>query len=90
MTYDPEGQPKVKGLATYRVPRIKVVPVMDVYFVQTNEPTGPFGAKSVSEIAIDGTAPAIASAIHNATGIWMRQLPYTPERVLKNLKENTK
>lgn len=90
MTYDAEGQPKVKGLAAYRVPRIKDIPVMDVYFVQTNEPTGPFGAKSVSEIAIDGTAPAIASAIHNATGVWMRQLPYTPERVLMNLKENKK
>jgi hypothetical protein len=42
-------------------------------FVQTDEPSGPFCAKSVADICIDGVAPAIASAIHNATGIWMRQ-----------------
>ena len=50
-------------------------------FVQTDEPSWPFGAKSVSEISIDGVAPAIASAIHDATGVWMREVPYTPERV---------
>jgi len=54
---------------------------LDVIFVQTDEPTGPFGAKSVAEISIDGVAPAIASAIHDATGMWLRELPYTPERV---------
>jgi putative selenate reductase molybdopterin-binding subunit len=61
---------------------------MDVIFVQTDEPSGPFGAKSVSEIAIDGVAPAIASAIHNACGIWMRQVPYTPERVIQALRSS--
>jgi len=62
------------------------MPATDVIFVQTNEPTGPFGAKSVSEIAIDGVAPALASALHDATGVWMRTLPYTPERVLQALQ----
>ncbi|HDD62463.1 MAG TPA: hypothetical protein ENF22_08065 [Chloroflexi bacterium] len=57
------------------------MPAMDVIFVQTDEPSGPYGAKSVSEISIDGVAPAIASAVHDATGVWMRELPYTPERV---------
>lgn len=88
MTFDAEGHPKVTSLGAYRLPRIKDIPLMDVIFVQTNEPSGPYGAKSVSEISIDGVAPAIASAIHNATGLWMRQLPYTPERVLKALREN--
>jgi putative selenate reductase molybdopterin-binding subunit len=63
---------------------------MDVIFIQTDEPSGPFGAKSVSEISTDGVAPAVASAVHDATGVWMRELPYTPERVrqaLKNFKE---
>lgn len=57
------------------------MPAMDVIFVQTGEPSGPFSAKSVAEISIDGVAPAIASAIHDATGQWMRELPYTPERI---------
>lgn len=87
MTYDKDGQPKVRALGAYHLPRIKDIPLLDVIFVQTNEPSGPYGAKSVSEISIDGVAPAIASAIHNATGVWMRQLPYTPERVLKNLHD---
>ncbi len=87
MTFDEEGQPRVTTLGGYRLPRIKDIPVMDVIFVQTNEPSGPYGAKSVSEISIDGVAPAIASAIHDATGVWMRQLPYKPERVLQALKE---
>ncbi len=59
---------------------------MDVIFVQTDEPSGPFGAKSVSEISTDGVAPAIASAVHDATGVWLRELPYTAERVQQALK----
>ncbi|HML22901.1 MAG TPA: molybdopterin-dependent oxidoreductase [Aggregatilinea sp.] len=81
MLFDAEGQPLNADLMNYHVPRALDMPVTDVIFVQTHEPSGPFGAKSVSEIAIDGVAPAIASAIHDATGVWMRQLPYTPERV---------
>jgi putative selenate reductase molybdopterin-binding subunit len=49
-----------------------------------------FGAKSVAEISTDGVAPAVASALHDATGVWMRELPYTPERVqqaLQNFQE---
>jgi len=58
-----------------------------VIFVQTDEPSGPFGAKSVAEISIDGVAPAMTSAIHNATGVWMRELPFTPERVQQALEK---
>lgn len=57
------------------------MPAIDVIFVQTDEPSGPFGAKSVAEISIDGVAPAITSAVHDAVGVWMRELPYTPDRV---------
>jgi CO/xanthine dehydrogenase Mo-binding subunit len=53
----------------------------DVIFVQTDEPTGSLGAKPVAEIAIDGMAPALAGAVHDVTGVWIRTLPYTPERV---------
>lgn len=86
MLFDAEGQPLNPDLKTYHIPRAKEMPATDVIFVQTNELTGPFGAKSVAEISIDGVAPALASAIHDATGKWMRTLPYTPERVMQALQ----
>jgi putative selenate reductase molybdopterin-binding subunit len=53
--------------------------------IDTDEPYGPYGAKSISEIACNGAAPAIATAIHDATGVWLRRWPFTPEAVLKAL-----
>lgn len=85
MLFSPEGQPLNANLIKYKIPRAAKMPVMDVIFVQTDEPSGPFGAKSISEISIDGVAPAMASAIHHATGVWMRELPYTNERVKEAL-----
>ena len=46
---------------------------------------GPFGAKSISEIACNGAAPAIGIAIHDACGVWVRSWPMTPEKILKAL-----
>jgi putative selenate reductase molybdopterin-binding subunit len=88
MLFEQNGQPLNPNLKQYHIPRAARMPAMDVIFVQTDEPSGPFGAKSVSEISIDGVAPAIASAIHDATGVWMREVPYTPERVKLALSEH--
>ena len=55
---------------------------------ETFEPTGPYGAKAIAEIPIDGPAPAIANAIFNATGTRMRDLPFSPERVWTELKKH--
>ncbi|PKN97375.1 MAG: xanthine dehydrogenase [Chloroflexi bacterium HGW-Chloroflexi-4] len=87
MLFDEQGKPLNPSLVKYHVPKAAEMPIMDVIFVQTDEPSGPYGAKSVSEIAIDGVAPAMANALHNATGVWIRELPLTPERVLKGLKK---
>jgi len=81
MRFDKDGHQLNPNFGTYLIPRAQGMPLMDVIFIQTDEPTGPFGAKSVAEISIDGVAPAIASAIHDATGMWLRELPYTPEHV---------
>ena len=62
------------------------MPKLETIFVQTDEPTGPFGAKSIAEIPMDGIAPAMADAIHDATGVWIRELPYTPERLWRALR----
>ena len=44
----------------------------------------PFSAKSMAEISADGAAPAVASAVHEAISVWLRELPYAPERVWQN------
>lgn len=90
MLFDEAGHQSTATLSKYRIPRYKDMPVMDVIFVQTNEPDGPFGAKSIGEISIDGVAPAVTSAIHNAAGVWVRQIPCTPERVKAALAEQGK
>ena len=51
----------------------------------SDDKVGPYGAKSISEIGVKGAAPAIASAIHDACGVWMRSWPMTPEKLLHEL-----
>jgi CO/xanthine dehydrogenase Mo-binding subunit len=87
MILDQKGHLLTQDFIKYKLPNFKSMPMMDVIFVQTDEPSGPYGAKSVSELSIDGVSPAVASAIHNAAGIWLRNLPYTPDKVLKGLAE---
>ena len=81
MLYDPKGKPLNTQFSSYHILKSNEAPPLDVIFVQTDEPTGPFGAKSVAEIPMDGVSPALVSAIHNATGVWVRTLPITPERL---------
>lgn len=58
---------------------------IELQFVETNDPHGPFGAKGAGELALAPTAPAIANAIYNAVGVRVRDLPITPEKVLAAL-----
>ena len=53
--------------------------------IDVDDEHGPFGAKSISEIACNGAAPAIGIAIHDACGVWIRNWPMTPEKILKAL-----
>jgi putative selenate reductase molybdopterin-binding subunit len=86
MLFDGQGHPLNARFGPYRLLRADEMPVMDVIFVQTEEPSGPFGAKSVAEISIDGVAPALVSAIHDAVGGWVRELPATPQRVRRAIQ----
>ena len=58
---------------------------LDLYTLSN---TGPFGAKSIGEIVINTPAPAIAHAIHRATGVWHRELPITPEKIAMSVQED--
>ncbi|MBI4445254.1 MAG: molybdopterin-dependent oxidoreductase [Acidobacteria bacterium] len=70
----------------YKMPTAPEMPTqIESIFIESNEPTGPFGAKSLAEPCVIVPAPAIANAIYNATGARVRQLPITPERVLAAL-----
>ncbi len=86
MVYDERGRLVNPRLGPYHVYKANEMPRMEVIFVQTEEPTGPFGAKSISELPMDGIAPAMADAIHDATGVWIREVPFTPERVWRALR----
>jgi putative selenate reductase molybdopterin-binding subunit len=83
MIFDRQGKCLTTGLADYGAPMIQELPrELEVSFVETDDPFGPFGGKSVSEISMNGAAPAIAIAVHNATGVWIRDWPITPEKIL--------
>jgi putative selenate reductase molybdopterin-binding subunit len=85
MAYDERGHVVNPRFGAYHVYKSNEMPKLETIFVQTDEPTGPFGAKSIAEIPMDGIAPAMADAIHDATGVWIREVPFTPERVWRAL-----
>jgi putative selenate reductase molybdopterin-binding subunit len=86
MLYDASGRLLTASFRDYAIPSALDVPRMTTILVPSWEPSGPFGAKSVAEIPLDGPAPAIANAIRDATGVRVYQIPLTPERVLTALR----
>ncbi len=87
MVYDAQGRLLNTRLGPYRIYTADEMPEMQSILVQTYEPSGPYGAKAVAEIPIDGVAPALVNAVAHATGVRMRALPLTPERVWNALRE---
>ncbi len=85
MVFDGSGRCRTTDLGRYKIPSISDVPPLEVVLVESFEPTGPMGAKSVSEIGINAPIPAIANAIHDATGIWLTETPFTAESVWRAL-----
>jgi 4-hydroxybenzoyl-CoA reductase alpha subunit len=71
----------------YKMPRSTDVPDIKVIDIITDDPDGPFGAKEASEGSIVSAPPAVVSAIHDATGIWFKELPITPEKIVKALRK---
>lgn len=75
-------------LATYIIPTIRDSPRIDVHLLEQAWEGGPFGAKGVGELPMDGGAPAAVQAIENATGIGVTAIPATPERLLEWQRSN--
>ncbi len=81
MRLDENGKLINPDLTNYKIPSALDAPDIENHFIETNEPSGPFGAKSCGEIAFVPVAPAIANAIYRATGTRFRKLPVTRERI---------
>ena len=72
----------------YKIPTALDAPPVKVFLVETNEPNGPYGAKGAGEPSTIPTAPAIANAIYNAVGVRVKELPITPDKILRALKRD--
>jgi CO/xanthine dehydrogenase Mo-binding subunit len=81
-----DGKVLTDQLSTYLIPTIWDIPEkVESVLVEIPDPNGPWGARGVGELPYLPVAPAIAAAIHDATGVWMDEFPFTPERVLRAL-----
>lgn len=90
MVYDEKGRAREIDLNDYHIFRADEMPALETIFVQTYEPSHPFGVKAVAEIPMDGVAPAVGNAILDACGAEVLVNPVIPERVwqaLKNIKK---
>jgi CO/xanthine dehydrogenase Mo-binding subunit len=83
-----EGAIQNPRFSEYFVPTSLDLPDVTSLLVESEEPTGPFGAKGVGEPALLPTAPAILNAIAVATGVRVREIPVTPEKLWRLLREN--
>jgi len=74
----------------YKIPTLTEAPEVVPLLIEKPNPDGPFGAKGMAEEAIVSVAPAIANAVYHATGVRVKSLPITPEKILKGLRERGK
>lgn len=82
VVYGPTGQLFTNNFLQYKLPTRPDIPQVRVAFEESYEPSGPYGAKSIGEVVINTSAPAIQSAIHAATGRYLYRLPMKPETIL--------
>jgi len=86
MLYDEKGRQREKDLRDYHIFEAHEMPELETIFIETFEPSHPFGVKAVAEIPLDGVAPAVGNAVFDACGVNIDQNPVTPERVWRGLR----
>lgn len=86
--FSPKGKMTNDSFLGYRIFSMRDKPELKTILVPSYEKTGPYGAKSVSEICINGPMPAIANAIYNAVGVRLYQAPFTAEKVWRGMQRN--
>lgn len=87
MEYDQLGNVLQKRIGDYRIYESDEAPDITAILVPTYDPSGPYGAKAVAEIPMDGVGPAVSNAIFDAIGVRLRELPALPEKVWKGIQE---
>lgn len=87
MIYDSQGRARERDLRDYHIFQSHEMPVLETIFVETFEPSHPFGVKAVAEIPMDGVAPAIGNAVRDACGIDIDEIPILPERLWRELQK---
>ena len=87
MRYDEEGCPRETDFTDYHIFAAHEMPDLGTIFIETVEPSHPFGVKAVAEIPMDGVAPAVGNAVLDACGADVHEAPITPERVWRALKQ---
>ncbi len=84
-----QGRIKNPFLSTYLIPTVLDMPTeVKSVILEYADPIGPWGARGMAEMPMIPLAPAIAAAVHNATGVWLYEVPFTPDRVMKALREH--
>lgn len=86
MVYDDNGSLLTRRFGDYRIFQADEMPEMICILVPSYEQSGPFGAKGLGEITAEGVAPAVANAVFHATGLRLRSLPLSPEKVWRALR----
>jgi putative selenate reductase molybdopterin-binding subunit len=89
MAFDESGQVVNPRFGDYRIFSADEMPEMEVIFIETYEPSHPFGVKAVAEIPLDGVAPAVGNAVYDAIGTQIRDIPLTPEKVWRALRKHS-
>jgi 4-hydroxybenzoyl-CoA reductase subunit alpha len=85
-----KGLPIHASMLDYRVPTIMDSPNINTHIVESNDPHGPFGAKEAGEGSLAAFLPAFASAVADATGIRVNDLPITPDRLLEMMEKKAR
>jgi putative selenate reductase molybdopterin-binding subunit len=86
LRYDEAGRPRERDFWDYHIFQAHEMPQLETIFVETIEPSHPFGVKAVAEIPMDGVAPAVGNAVLDACGVNIDDNPITPEKLWRALK----
>ncbi len=84
---DDKGRIVNPSLVDYKMVPPSDMPKAETFFVETYEPSGPYGAKGLGEATTNPVAPAVANAVYNAVGVRIKENPITPEKILSYLNK---
>ena len=84
--YYPSAEHRGGEFGAYLTPGMEDMPQIDTIIIENPSSDGPYGAKGIGEMANNAQPPAIAAAVYDAVGVWVTELPITPERVLRALE----